>query len=79
MEKVLRHTAETYKVDIITEYGWRNPVQVTDVLGVNEYIIDEEAKIINIPDQCFMEEDDYDALIADPKKYLWETFLPRAS
>ncbi|MCL2825939.1 MAG: hypothetical protein FWD72_00870 [Eggerthellaceae bacterium] len=76
-EKVVRHTVETYKMDVLAECGWRNPVQVTDALGVSEYNIDEEKKIINIPDQCLMEEDDYDALIADPKKYLWETYLPR--
>jgi len=79
MEKVLRHFAETYRIDCVYEYGWRNPVQVTGVLGNAEYIIDEKEKTINIPDQCFMEEDDYDALIADPKKFLWETFIPRKS
>jgi len=77
MEKVIRHMAENYKFDSIYEYGWRNPVQVTEVLGVTEYVIDEEAKTISLPDQCFMQEEDYDALIADPKKYLWEVHVPR--
>lgn len=76
-EKVLRHTSETYPIDSIYEYGWRNPVQATDVLGNNEYIIDDEANSISIMDQCFMEEEDYDALIANPKKFLWEVYLPR--
>ncbi len=66
-----------YPMDVVYENGWRNPVQVTAVLGnENDYIINDELYSISIKDQCYMGDDDYDALIANPKKYLWETFLP---
>lgn len=77
MAKVLKHTLETYEIDCIYETGWRNPIQVTSSLGNYEYIINDEANSINIHDQCFMEKDDYTALINDPKKFLWSTLLPR--
>ncbi|MFA0815255.1 MAG: uroporphyrinogen decarboxylase family protein [Anaerofustis sp.] len=77
MEKVIRHTFENYKIDSCYETGWRNPIQVTESLGNDEYVINDVANSINIHDQCFMEAEDYPALIADPKKFLWQTFLPR--
>lgn len=67
-----------YPMDVCYETGWRNPVQVTGVLGnKNDYIIDDEHYSISIRDQCYMDDEDYELLIANPKKYLWETFLPK--
>ena len=77
MEKGLRHYFESYKFDVAQETGWRNPVQVEETLGPISYIIDDKKSLICTKDQCFMEEDEYDALIKNPKKYLWETFIPR--
>ena len=77
MEKSIRHHVETYKMDLPYERGYRNPVQVSTALGDDQYIIDDELGSISIKDQCFMEEDDYDKLIADPIRYLWEDFIPR--
>ena len=77
MEKVIRHCAETYPVDMLAETGWRNPVQVTEVLGNDEYILNDETSSISIADQCFFEDEDYDKLIENPGKFLWETFVPR--
>ena len=67
-----------YPMDVLYETGWRNPVQVTGILGNgNDYIIDDEAYSISIRDQSYMEDDDYEKLAANPKKYLWEEFLPK--
>lgn len=67
-----------YPMDVCYETGWRNPVQATGILGnSNDYIIDDDAYSISIHDQSYMDDDDYEALIANPKKYLWETFLPK--
>jgi hypothetical protein len=52
-------------------------MQVTSVLGADEYIINDADHSLSIKDQCFMEPEDYDPLIANPKKWLWEVFLPR--
>jgi len=64
-------------MDMVIDTGWRNPFQVTGVLGGDEYIIDDANHALNIKDQCFMEPEDYDPLIANPRKWIWETFLPR--
>ncbi len=77
MENVLKHTLETYKIDCVYETGWRNPVLVSKSLGHNEYVYNDNTNSINIPDQCYMELEDYPALIADPQKFLWNTILPR--
>lgn len=77
MQKVLDHTFETYPIDCYYETGWRNPVQVTESLGNDEYIINDETNSISLHDQCFMEPEEYDELISNPKKFLWEKVLPR--
>jgi hypothetical protein len=77
MEKGLRHYFDTYDFDCAQETGWRNPVQVEETLGPIQYVINDEISSISIKDQCFMEQEDYDALIKDPKKYIWETYIPR--
>lgn len=77
MQKVLDHTYETYQIDCCYETGWRNPTQVTESLGNNEYIINNETNAISIKDQCIMASEEYDELISNPKKFLWEKVLPR--
>ena len=78
MEDAILTFCDRYKMDIVYETGWRNPVQVTGVLGNgNDYIINDENYSIAIHDQSYMDDGDYDALIANPKKYLWEDFLPK--
>lgn len=77
MEKVMRHTFENFKVDVVYETGWRNPVQVTEALGNDAYIINDKTYSISIDDQLYMEPEEYDALIDNPQKFLWETFMPR--
>lgn len=77
LEQALRHTYQSYRLDAIYENGWRNPVQVTEFLGSNAYVFDDAINSIHIDDQCYMEPEDYDALISNPKKFLWETFVPR--
>lgn len=68
---------QRYKVDFLYETGWRNPTKVTTALGHdNNYIIDDTNYSIAIRDQQFMADGEYDQLIANPTKYLWETFLP---
>ncbi len=78
MEKAILEFVDRYKMDSIYETGWRNPIQVTGILGnSNDYIINDETFSISIKDQSYMDDDDYEALAANPKKYLWETFLPK--
>lgn len=78
MSDAIDQFLKRYPMDVCYETGWRNPIQVTSILGnANDYIIDDKAYSINIKDQSYMEDQDYEALIANPKKYLWETFLPK--
>lgn len=77
MENVIRDTASKYKVDVIYEFGWRNPLQAIESLGNKTYLIDDKTFTLNIDDQCLMEEEEYDELISNPKKYLWEKLIPR--
>lgn len=77
MEKVVRNTVETYKVDTLYEYGWRNPFLVTESLGGKPYTINDEEFTLNIDDVCYMQPEEYDELIASPKKYIWEKIIPR--
>ena len=78
MEKAIVEFADRYPMDSLYETGWRNPIQVTGLLGNgNDYIINDETYSISIRDQSYMDDEDYKALAEDPKKYLWESFLPK--
>ena len=78
MKDAIEQFCQRYPMDVLYETGWRNPVQVTGILGNgNDYIINDEKYSICINDQSYMDDDDYDKLIADPKKYLWEEFIPK--
>ena len=78
MQDAIGKFADKYPMDVIYETGWRNPLQITTMLGKkNDYIIDDEIFGLSIKDQDWITEDDYDGLIANPEKFLWETFIPR--
>lgn len=68
---------QQYPHDIYPELGWRNPLKVTRALGNNTWIINEAGDELSIQDNCFMNYDEYDELIKDPMKFLWEKFVPR--
>lgn len=78
MEDAIVSFVDRYPMDSLYETGWRNPILVTGPLGNdNAYIINDETYSISVRDQCFMDDEDYIPLAADPKKYLWETFIPK--
>lgn len=77
MKNVIRHLCDTYQADFLADYGDRNPIRVSESLGNMEYMIDDATNAINVRDQCFMESDEYAKLIDNPKKFIWETILPR--
>ena len=43
----------------------------------NDYIINDENYSLSIRDQAYMDDEDYEKLIDNPQKYLWEDFLPK--
>ena len=68
---------EKYEMDLYIDMGARNPIRVTDVYGESLYLIDDEKNYMNIKDFNLMDEDDYDAFIADgPIKYFFERAVP---
>ena len=77
MEKVMRTFHERYGFDGYQETGIRNPQRVTETLGTSQYIFDDVRETITIKDFTLFEPDEYDLLIADPVKFIWETILPR--
>ena len=76
-EKCVLHAAKNYKLDFAVDSGWRNPLKVLGSLGADSYQINDADHSLNVKDRCYMEPEDYDALIANPKKWLWEVLLPR--
>lgn len=77
MLDVHRKCYEKYLLDTYIDLGCRNPLKVVAPVGNTEYIIDDEKNSLNVLDQCMMQADEYDALIENPIKFLWETALPR--
>lgn len=77
-KKAIRHYFQTYPTDAMFELANRNPFTFTQHFGSDtHYIIDDSKGAMNIKDESFLEPEEYDELIADPMKFVWEKFLPR--
>lgn len=77
MDDVMYKFHEKYGFDAYQETGIRNPQRVTETLGTSIYVIDDEKETFSLKDHSYFEPDEYDALIADPQKFVWERILPR--
>ena len=68
---------EKYQFDSFYETNWRNPLSIAKALGRVNYIINDEQNAICFLDESNMKTEDYDDLIANPEKYIWEKFMPQ--
>lgn len=69
---------EKYNFDYYNYTGLRNPFAVVKAVDGYWYVVDDKNDNITIAsDQSLMNVEDYPALIADPMKYMWETYIPR--
>lgn len=68
---------EKYGFDCYGYFGARNPWNVTEPFDGNHYIVNEAAETINIKDKILMEPEEYDELISDVWKFVWEKAIPR--
>ena len=78
MHKVVEEYCKVYQPDALADAGARNPLYFTSIFSDSQfYEIDDEGYRMNYRDNAFMTADDYDALIKDPKAFIWSTLLPR--
>ena len=64
--------------DAFFNTAFRNPLTIYDTLGIKgQYIVDDEKSFLNHHEQPMIEASEYDALLADPQKFVYETFFPR--
>ncbi|MBQ7737768.1 MAG: hypothetical protein IJT62_08050 [Oscillospiraceae bacterium] len=68
---------ERYNFDTYYETNWRNPLFLSRSMGSVNYIIDDINNSISYLDQTLMDASDYDALIDNPEKYYWTSYIPR--
>jgi len=74
LEKSLDHFLSTYKVDVLIDVGVRNPFRITDALGGSTYV-DDESFELNVDDGAVFSQEDYDLILEDYFKALWEKAL----
>lgn len=75
MEQSLDHFLSTYKVDALIDIGSRNPFRVTDALGGSTFYADNESAELNVTDGSAFSLKDYDLILDDYFKALWEKAL----
>ena len=75
LKKTVYEFQEKYNFDAIVDANIRNPLMIARAMGNVNYLIDDEKNAITYLDQCIMDTEDYDALIENPAKYLWTTFM----
>jgi len=79
MEDVVRKHQERYSFDMVRDVGTRNGFKMVEGwadLG-DRYVIDDEHGCLNVHDMQLMLDDEWDELLADPDKFMWEKILPR--
>ncbi len=78
LAKSFRTFLTYYKCDAIEEAGWRNPILPYESLGYYDYQFDKTDQYsISIKDNCYIFPEDYDAVIANPKSFLLNVYIPR--
>lgn len=77
MEKIILDFQKRYPFDLVASIGIRNPVQVVEPIGRSKYDIDDERETINIRDVPSMNADEYDLLLKEFHRFLWEKLMPR--
>lgn len=76
MEKVMVEHEQKYDFDAVQCLGTRNPMKITEALGVQKYIIDDENDFMNIQDEVYIEHDELYDLAENPIKAYWEKIMP---
>lgn len=76
-KEVMQKYHEKYNFDVYHENGFRNPLRIARALanGKTNYIINDELNSINYPDIAYMQPYEYDDVIEDFDKYIWEKFI----
>lgn len=77
MHEVVLEFHKRYNFDGYTGLGTRNPIGVTDALGVSMHEVDDEKEIVNHRDHAWMNGDEYKEYSEDSMKYFWTKVLPR--
>lgn len=75
MTTAITQHQEKYNFDAMQCYGTRNPVKITESMGIQNYSIDDERGIISIDDRAMLSHDDLKVLAEDPLKAQWEIGL----
>lgn len=76
-EKVHIEWEERYKFDVLREFGTRNPIKIIQGFAAPRYVINDENSTINALDFTLMEGDEYDELLTNKRKFLWERVVAR--
>jgi hypothetical protein len=70
--------AKKYRHDAVMDIGLRNPLRFYKALGIGEdYLINDQDGSINHVEKVCMAPEEYDELLANPRKFIYEKFFPR--
>ncbi|MCL1912393.1 MAG: hypothetical protein FWG10_00570 [Eubacteriaceae bacterium] len=77
--KVQRNFHEKYKFDVFKSQSGLlcNPLAILEGIGTGFNVFNDDAESIEIDDFQIMFGHDYDAFLADWRRFLWEVMLPR--
>src|SRR5664280_1192405 len=76
LEKSTLEFERKYDFDMLVCDGVRDPMSVVEPIGQSSYVVDDEKEIITTLDVPYMGPDDYDLMMSDYKRFLWEVALP---
>ncbi len=77
MEECMIEHEKKYDFDMIQCLGTRNPMKITEALGVQKYLINDSGDFMNILDEVYVEHEDLKDIVEDPVKVWWTKVMPR--
>lgn len=77
MERIVRLHQERYGFDGMIDMGIRNPYRISKEMGNSVYIVNDEEGFLNYRDFSLCNGDELSALADNPRKFIWESMMPR--
>ena len=77
MEEVVSKFHERYLFDAYADRGTRNPVRLTDALGVGYHKICYAIESVSVVDHFIMESNEYKEIVENPEKFYWSKAVAR--
>jgi len=77
MQECVTKFLDTYRVDVLTDTGVRNPMRIPEAIGESSYYVDDEQEVLGVHAYSLCDSKELLELSENTDKFIWEKMLPR--